>query len=59
MVAQIKRAMQDLEAGNSMAFQTGKAARAKEKEAAAEFKQKLALGASNVVGTEGAAVKVN
>jgi len=60
LVAQIKRALQEQESGNSTAFQTGKAARAKEKEAALEFKEKLALGSSNLVGTEGAAaVKVN
>ena len=60
LVAQIKRALQEQESGNATAFQTGKAARAKEKEAAIEFKEKLALGSSNIVGTEGggAAVKV-
>ena len=59
LVAQIKRALQEQESGNATAFQTGKAARAKEKEAALEFKEKLALGSSNLVGTEGAAaVKV-
>ena len=58
-IVSLSSVMQELEAGNSTAFQTGKAARAKEKEAAAEFKEKLALGASNIVGTEGAAVKVD
>jgi ATP-dependent RNA helicase DDX5/DBP2 len=58
LVSQIKRAIQELESGNASAFATGKAARQKEKEAAVEFKEKLAIGPSNVVDTAGAAVKV-
>lgn len=59
LVSQIKKAIQELESGNASAFQTGKAARQKEREAAHEFKEKLKLGASNIVETgEGVAVNV-
>lgn len=58
LVSQIKRAIQELESGNSHAFATGKAARQKEKEEALEFQEKLALGPSNTLETGGAAVKL-
>lgn len=38
LVAQIKHALAELEKGNDLAFATGKAARKKEREAAAEFR---------------------
>eukprot|EP00271_Cylindrocystis_brebissonii_P014082 TRINITY_DN350_c0_g2_i1.p1 TRINITY_DN350_c0_g2~~TRINITY_DN350_c0_g2_i1.p1 ORF type:complete len:582 (-),score=111.25 TRINITY_DN350_c0_g2_i1:1076-2821(-) len=54
LVAQIRRALADVEAGNVMAFATGKAARRKEKEDAAAFREgrsgatAAVLGGSNV-----------
>jgi ATP-dependent RNA helicase DDX5/DBP2 len=39
IVAQIKRALQELEAGNAFAFATGKEARAKEREAAKAWRE--------------------
>lgn len=60
LVSQIKKAIADLESGNAFAFATGKAARQKEREAAQEFREKLKLGASNIVSTgAGTAVKVD
>eukprot|EP00243_Klebsormidium_subtile_P009001 TRINITY_DN4392_c0_g1_i2.p1 TRINITY_DN4392_c0_g1~~TRINITY_DN4392_c0_g1_i2.p1 ORF type:complete len:550 (+),score=143.71 TRINITY_DN4392_c0_g1_i2:141-1790(+) len=50
LVAQIKRALAEVEAGNTMAFATGKAARAKEREAVAAMKSgsQVATGPSIV-----------
>jgi ATP-dependent RNA helicase DDX5/DBP2 len=59
LVTQIKKALSDLESGNTFAFATGKAARQKEKELAQEFKQKLATGPSSVMQSGAAAVKVD
>ena len=59
VVTQIKKALSELESGNTFAFATGKAARQKEKEMAAEFKDKIRTGPSAVVATGGAAVKVD
>lgn len=59
VVTQIKKALSELESGNTFAFATGKAARQKEKELAAEFKDKIQTGPSAVVATGGAAVKVD
>jgi len=59
VVTQIKKALSELESGNTFAFATGRAARQKEKEMAAEFKDKIRTGPSAVVATGGAAVKVD
>lgn len=59
VVTQIKKALSELESGNTFAFATGKAARQKEKEMAAEFKDKIRTGPSAVVATGGAEVKVD
>ena len=52
---QIRQALSALEAGNTFAFATGKAARQKEKELAAQFREGLKTGSSNVVETGGGA----
>lgn len=52
--------MQQLEAGDASAFQTGKAARQKEREEAQEFKAKLKLGVTGMVESgDGVTVKVD
>ncbi|EFJ32009.1 hypothetical protein SELMODRAFT_75384 [Selaginella moellendorffii] len=52
LVAQIRKAIAEAEAGNVMAFATGKAARRKEREEAAAFKEGRLTGTSGV-GTFG------
>jgi len=47
LVAQIKHALQELEKGNELAFATGKAARKKEREAAAAFRDGLRADGSD------------
>lgn len=59
IVAQIRTALAAQEAGNTFAFATGKAARQKEKELAQQFREGLKVGASNVVETGGAELKVD
>ncbi|XP_057789815.1 DEAD-box ATP-dependent RNA helicase 20-like [Salvia miltiorrhiza] len=52
LVAQIKKAIQDVESGNSLTFATGKTARRKEREAIAASKdQKLTLSNLSLVGS--------
>ena len=51
IVAQIKRALQELEAGNAFAFATGKEARAKEREAAKAWREgRAGAGEAEEVG---------
>jgi len=51
LVAHIRKAIADAEAGNTMAFATGKAARRKEREQAAAFREgRLAPTGTGVVG---------
>lgn len=51
IVAQIKRALQELEAGNAFAFATGKEARAKEREAAKAWREgRVEVDAAEEVG---------
>jgi len=58
IVAQIKRALQELEAGNAFAFATGKEARAKEREAAKAWREgRTAEGEAEEVG--GVAINVD
>ena len=58
IVAQIKRALQELEAGNAFAFATGKEARAKEREAAKAWREGRA-GAGEAEEVGGVAVNVD
>ncbi|CAI5473054.1 unnamed protein product [Closterium sp. Yama58-4] len=58
LVAQIKKALSEAEAGNTMAFATGKAARRKEKEEAAAFRENRAATAANVTMIGATAVKI-
>ncbi|KAL1558763.1 RNA helicase [Salvia divinorum] len=52
LVAQIKKAIQDVESGNSLTFATGKSARRKEREAIAASKDsKLTLSKLSLVGS--------
>lgn len=52
---QIRQALSAVETGNTFAFATGKAARQKEKEMAAQFREGLKVGSTNVVETGGGA----
>ena len=58
IVAQIKRALQELEAGNAFAFATGKEARAKEREAAKAWREGRA-GAGEAEEVGGVVVNVD
>lgn len=52
LVAQIRRALSEAEAGNTMAFATGKAARKKEREEAAAFREgRSTVSSVAVIGT--------
>uniref|UniRef100_A0A061S0N5 ATP-dependent RNA helicase DDX5/DBP2 n=1 Tax=Tetraselmis sp. GSL018 TaxID=582737 RepID=A0A061S0N5_9CHLO len=53
LVAKIRTALSALEAGDAFAFETGKAARQKEKEMAQQFRQNVKQGASRTVDTGG------
>lgn len=59
LVSQIRQAIKDLESGNSFAFATGKAARAKEREASAAFKAQSKMGFSGAAVNGEAPVKVD
>jgi ATP-dependent RNA helicase DDX5/DBP2 len=58
IVAQIKRALQELEAGNAFAFATGKEARAKEREAAKAWREGRA-GENETEEVGGVAINVD
>ncbi|CAI7847562.1 unnamed protein product, partial [Closterium sp. NIES-53] len=58
LVAQIKKALSEAEAGNTMAFATGKAARRKEKEEAVAFRENRASTVANVTMIGATAVKI-
>jgi ATP-dependent RNA helicase DDX5/DBP2 len=52
LVAQIKRALSEIEAGNTLAFATGKAARAKEREAALAMKTNPQTSGPSIVSVD-------
>ncbi|KAK6163867.1 hypothetical protein DH2020_000731 [Rehmannia glutinosa] len=51
LVAQIRRAIQDVDSGNTLTFATGKTARRKEKEALAAQKEAVTLSKLSLVGS--------
>ncbi len=59
VVAQIKRALQELEAGNAFAFATGKEARAKEREAAKAWREGKTTGDGEGEEVGGFAINVD
>lgn len=59
LVSQIRSALSELEAGNTFAFATGKAARQQERQLAQKFKSDMKIAAQGIVQSSGAAVKVD